>query len=190
MNTLLENPFPIYAGGALLATFCGLVFLARRNLPSLLTLVGAVLLTLVLIITERMVVTDAEEIQVVTETLMVALERNDVPGVIAAIDPAATEVRSHAETLMPLVRVSDTGAASIQVVVDATAVPLAAVSEFHAKVDGIHTRSGMRLFYFDKVLMNWTKKEGRWLLTDYTPMHQGRPISAVESVRENRPVSR
>jgi len=56
VNILLENPLPIYAAGAVLATVCGLAFLARRNLPSLFALIGVVVLTLLLVLVERMVV--------------------------------------------------------------------------------------------------------------------------------------
>lgn len=190
MNTLLENPLPIYVAGAVLATFCGLVFLARRTATSLLALVGVVVLALVLIVVERVVVTDSEQVQGAITALMAAIENNDMPGVLASIDPGAVRVRSDVETLMPLIRVTGTGAASIQVQVDGAARPPVAASEFHGKVDGIHTSSGIRLFYFDQVAATWAKQDGRWLLTDYTPMFRGRPISAVESVRGNRPVSR
>ncbi len=62
MNTLLENPLPIIAGGAVLATLCGLVFLSRRTVPSLLALAVVVLLTLLLVICERLIVTPREEV--------------------------------------------------------------------------------------------------------------------------------
>lgn len=190
MAFLFENPVPIYALGALLVTFCGLVFLSRRNVPALLGLVGSILLTLILVVVEQVVVTDGEQIESTTAALMAALEENDMPGVLAHISPSATQVRADTENLMPLVRVSDTGVGSMNVEVDTSVEPPQASSEFQAKVDGIHTRSGIRLFYFDRVLVNWVKKEGRWLLTDYTPLYDGRPISAVDSVRGNRPVTR
>ncbi|MCG8450352.1 MAG: hypothetical protein MI725_12345 [Pirellulales bacterium] len=189
MAFLLENPLPIYAVGAVLMTFCGLVFLARRNVPSLLALGGAVLLTLILVVVELVVITDGEQIEAVAVALMAALEENDMPGVLAHIDPASTQVCSDTETLMPLVQVADTSASLVKVEVYESLQPLVAASEFQAKVDGVHTRSGIRLFYFDRVFVSWVKKEGRWLLTGYTSLYDGRPISAVKSVRNNRPVS-
>ncbi|HCK41669.1 MAG: hypothetical protein CMJ72_11505 [Planctomycetaceae bacterium] len=190
MNTLFENPLPIYALGIVLGTFCGLAFLARRNLPALLSFVGIVLFTLLMIVVERVVVTEGEEVESTTIDLMGSLEKNDLPGVLAHIAPAATRVRSEAEVLMPLVQIKDTGAGSIQVEVDTSLQPFQAQSEFQAKVDGIHTRSGVRLFYFDRVQVTWTKQADRWLLTDYVPLDNGRPISAVESLRNKQPVTR
>ena len=187
---IFENPLPIYAVGAVLATFCGLVFLARRNFPSLLALISVVLLTLALVVVELLVVTDGEEIESATVAVMGALEVNDMAGVLRHIDLGATQVRSDVMALMPLATVKDTGAGSIKTAVDASLQPPTATSEFQAKVDGVHTRSGMRVFYFDRVHVTWTKIDGRWLLTDYTPMVDGRPISVVESVRGNRPVGR
>ncbi|MCH2115466.1 MAG: hypothetical protein MK171_11230 [Pirellulales bacterium] len=190
MNTLLENPWPIYVSGAALATLCGFVVFARRTARSLLVLVGVVVLVLVMIVVERVVVTDSEEVQAATTALMAAIGRNDMSGVLASINPTASQVRSDVESLMPLVRVSGTGAGSIQVQVDASVVPPVAVSSFRGKVDGIRISSGERIFYFDQIAVTWANKDGRWLLTDYMPMHRGRPISVVESVRGNRPVSR
>ena len=42
MSVLFENPVPIYAVGAVLTTLCGLTFLVRRSLRSLLALAGVV----------------------------------------------------------------------------------------------------------------------------------------------------
>ena len=188
METILENPVPIYAVGAVLATLCGLAFLARRNVPSLLALGCVVMFTLLLAVTEYLVVTEREQIEDAVAQLIVALEANDLPGVLALIHPASGQARSDAETLMPLARISDAGATSLRVEVDKKSQPMVAVGEFRGRVDGTHVRSGARLFYFDRVLANWKKKDGRWLLSGYTPMWRDRPINPVESMRGNRPV--
>ena len=118
MNTLLENPLPILAVGAVLATLCGLVFLSRRTVPALLALAVVVLLTLLLVITERLIVTPREEIEQALSALLAAVESNELPAVLAMIEPGAANVRRDAEKLMPRVDVTDTGATAIQIDVD------------------------------------------------------------------------
>jgi len=180
---LLENPVGIWAGGAVLATLAGLVFFARRTLTSLLVLAAVVLGTLGLVLLERSVVTEREEIEAALESLFVAIEAGDLPGVLAHIDPASSGVLAEAKTLLPMLRVKDMGVSSIVAKIDTNSDPPTAPSEMRIKVDGIHIRSGQRLFYFDKVLVQWTKKEGRWLVSGYTPTHNGQPIDAMMKLR-------
>jgi hypothetical protein len=188
LTTLLENPVPIYAVGAVLATLCGLVFLARRNLPSLFAFVGVVAVTLLLVVVERLVVTDREQVESAVVELMLAIERNDLPAVLATIDPAATEIRSDAETLMSQVRVDDTGASSLRVEVDTATSTPTAVAKFRGKIDAIHKRSGQRAFYFDKVHLYWTKRDDKWLVSDYQAHVKGVPINAVDGLPKVRTI--
>ncbi len=183
MTWLLENPVGIWAVGAVLATLAGLFFFARRNLTSLLTLIAVVLVTLGLALAERLVVTEGEEIEAALESLFIAIETGDLPGVLAHIDPASSGVQGEAKMLLPMLRIKDMGVSSIVVEIDSDSNPPVAPSEMRIKVDGVHTRSGHRLFYFDKVLVQWTKKEGRWLVNGYTPTYKGQPIDAVEKMR-------
>lgn len=185
MSVVLENPVPIYAVGAVLSTLCGLAFLARRNLPSLLALVGVVGATLLLVLVERIVVTPREEVEEAVANLLYAIEANDLPTVVAAIDPAATGIRSDAETLMPMVNVTDTGATSLRVDIDTTDKPPRAVAMFRGKVDGIHKGSGQRVFYFEEVRLSWVERDGRWLVEDYRVHTDGMPIDAVDGLRNN-----
>lgn len=187
MNVLFENPLPIYAVGAVLATLCGLVFLARRNLASLLALIGVLLLTMLLALVEQMVVTDREQVETALYELMAAVEANDVSEVLSLIDPAATKMRGDVEELMPQATIEDAGATAVSIEVYPEDVPPLATSLFRGRVDGVHRRSGQRLFYFDKVVISWIKLNDQWLAYSYTAHWKGRPIDAVDSMRGNRP---
>lgn len=188
MNFLLENPLPIYAVGAVLATICGLVFLARRNLPSLFALIGVVGLTLLLVLVERMVVTEHEQVETTLQQLMANLEAGAVPAVLALIDPEAAQMRADIEVLMPQADIEDTGATAVRIEVDTDAEPLTATSYFRGRVDGIHRSSGMRLFFFDEVEISWVKRGDAWLAEAYAVQLKGKRINPVESMRDNRPV--
>lgn len=188
MNLLLENPLPIWAAGVVLTTLCLVLVLARRSLASILVLGAVIALTLVLVLAERMVVTDREQVEATLSQLTDAIEANDLTAVLALMDPTATNVRTDAEKLMPQVKVRDAGATTVRVELDETSVPLRATSFFRGRVDGVHSRSGARLFFFDQVEIDWQKTGDRWLIVDYRVYQRGQPIEAVKSVRGNRPV--
>jgi hypothetical protein len=187
LNTLLENPLPILAVGAMLATLCGLVFLSRRNLPSLFVFLVVVLLTLLLVITERLVVTPREEVEQALATLLAAVESNDLPAVLTRIDPQATQVRSDAETLMPLVRVEDTGATRIEIDLDMGASPPTATSRCLGRLRGIHQATGQQAMFFDQLEFRWVRRDDRWLLATYVATIDGKPLNAVNRLKANRP---
>jgi hypothetical protein len=183
LTTLLENPVPIYAVGAVLATLCGLIFLARRNVPSLLGFVGVAAATILLVLVERLVVTDREQVETAVVELMLAIEQNDLSKVVATIDPAASQIRDDAQTLMPQVLVKDTGASSLSVEVDTEAQTPTAVAKFRGKIDGIHKPTGQRAFYFEEVHLYWVKQDDRWLVSDYRVHTKGMPINAVDGLK-------
>ena len=188
MNILYENPLPIYAVGAVLATVCGLAFLARRNLPSLFALFGVLGLTLLLLIAEKMVVTDREQVEDTLQQLMADIESEDVPSVLAHIDPQASKMRGDIKKLMPQANIKDAGATAVRIEVDTDSKPPTATSRFRGRLDGVHRRSGMRVFFFDEVEISWVKRGDQWLAEEYTVQIKGTPINPVESMRSNRPV--
>ncbi len=183
MNTLLENPLPIIAGGAVLATLCGLVFLSRRTVPSLLALAVVVLLTMLLVISERLIVTPREEVEQALNTLLAAVESNDLPRVLALIDLGVTQVRSDAETLMAMVDVTDTGASAIKIDVEGSS----ATVDCRGKLRGIHRSSGAAMMFFDKVEFQWVRRDEQWLLEDFVAYWKGKPLNAVNSLKGKRP---
>ena len=187
MNVILENPLPIYAVGAVLATICGLAFLARRNLPSLLALLSVVGLTLLLALVERVVVTESEQVETTLYQLIADIEANDTDAVLSSIAPTATKMRADIEKLMPQADIKDSAATSVQIEVDTTSQPPTATSTFRGRIDGIHRRSGTRVFFFDRVEISWTKQDEQWLAEGYAVQHKGKSINPVESLRKNRP---
>ncbi len=183
----LENPVPIITVGTIVGAFYGLAFLIRRNLATLVALGVVVLVTLGFALLEKLVVTDREQLEMAVANLMVSIEQNDLPAVQALIEPSAEAVRSDAEALMPEVDISDTGATSLVVEIDDSSEPLRAESQFLGRLDGVHKRSGQRLFYFDQVVIQWVKRDGQWLVKSYQAMLKGREINSLKSIRANRP---
>lgn len=186
MNTLLENPLPILAVGAVLATLTGLVFFSRRTLPTLAVFATVVIATLLLLVVEQLIITDRERVESALDDLLAAIQANDVASVVASIDPAATQMRSDAESMMPLVEVEDTGATAVQVDLNTDIDPPTAVSNCRGRLRGVHKRTGQAIMYFDQVDFHWVKRNDAWLLNDFTAYWKGKPLDAVRSLRGNR----
>lgn len=186
MTLLLENPLPIMALGTVCLAIAVIVFLAQRSLGSMLGIAGVIAVTALLLVLESIVITPSEEVEQALTALMAAVEANDVAAVVAAIDPSAQAIRKEAETLMPQVNVKETGTTSVRVEVDETANPLKATSFFRGRIDGTHARSGARVFYFDKVEIDWQKSGNSWRVIDYRAEFGGKPITATEGLRSTR----
>lgn len=186
MTLLLENPLPIWALGAVCLTISVIVFLAKRSLGSILGVAAVVATTLLLLSLERAVVTPTEELEQSVATVLAAIEANDLNGVLARIDPQATHVRHDAETLMPQVKVKETGATAVRVEIDPNVKPAKATTFFRGRIDGMHVRNSVRLFYFDQVEIDWHKPGETWLITDYRASFRGKPVKASDGFRGTR----
>ncbi len=174
-NAVLENPAPIWAVGAVLTTLAALVFLARRNLPSLFALLGVVLLTLLLVLVEQIIVTQREEVEAAIDRLAAAVEANDLPAVLAHLDPTAIKPTTDAKTLLPRLKIAKAHVAgTLSIDMDHSAMPPRATSRFRALLDAVDRKSGMKIVYFDEVEIIWARKDDRWLATDYTAKASGR----------------
>ena len=184
MTTLWENPLPIIALGAIAITICGLAVVARRNLASVIALVVVVAVTGLLLLAERLVVTDVERVENALTEVVAAVHQNDAAGVLAFIDPAAPQMRTDAETLMDMIRVKKAGASSVQVKVSDNL----AEAKFQGVLSGTTKKGGAPIGYFDVVEVSWIKKDDRWRIDGFTPYIEGKPIDAVGSARSRRAV--
>lgn len=187
MNALFENPIPLYAVSAVLVTLCALIFFNRRDLPSMVAMITVVLLAFSMIMLERMVVTDREQVERSVRDIMLAIEANDVPGVLELVDPTADQVRSDVETMLPMVNVRDTGVTSLEVELTSSSEPPTATARFRGKVD--LQKNEWRYVYFDRVDLQWIKKGDQWFMQGYQPYHQDKPIDARRSIQTQNFVS-
>ncbi len=188
--TLLENPLPIAAIGGLLVTLTAIVFLSRRDGASLAALAATALVTAGLLLVERFVATDREQVEEAVAGLLDAIEANDEPGVLNAVDPSAVKVRAEIAALMPEIKINAANAMGrIEVTVNDAGQPPIADATILAFLDGVHARSGLRVAYYkQRVDLHWVKQGERWLLADYTAYYNGQPIDAASSAAGNRAV--
>jgi hypothetical protein len=189
VTTLFENPLPILVVGGLFATFAVIVYLARRSGASLAALVAVVALTAAMLVVERVVVTQREQVEAALEKMLHAIEENNLAGALAGVDPAATAIRRDIEALMPMLKVEAANSAAEQITLDESAQPPTATSQFQAYLRGLHQSSGLPVAYLNqRVDLHWVKSGDQWLLDKYTAYWEGQPIDAVSSASGNRAV--
>jgi hypothetical protein len=149
-------------------------------------MVGVIAVTLLLLFVERVVVTPSEQVEQSLSSLMDAIQANDLPAIVSMIEPSAKHVRSDAETLIPQVKVKETGSTSVRVEVSESTNPLRATAFFRGRIDGTHSRTGSRIFYFDNVEIDWQQVGDQWLIVDYRVKFRGKPIKPIEGFRTIR----
>jgi hypothetical protein len=186
---IFESPIVPLVVGLLAATFALVVFLGRRTMGSLVALGVVLVATLLMVLVERLVVTDREQIEYAIDEVLARVEANDVAGVVAWIDPAEPRVVADVRQLMPMIKVEKARTTSkVEVGIGADS-PDSATSTFRGFLDGVHKSSGMRVGFFNqRIDVFWKRREGRWLVTDYQAYFDDNPIDAVGSARGNRPV--
>lgn len=190
MTTLLESPAPAIAIGGFLAVCALVVFLSRRTLGPLVALALVLALTGGMLVVERVVLTDREEVEAAVAGVLAAVEANDVEGVVRWIDPQDEAIVRDARALMPIVNVERARAmGGVAVDVQPGASTAQAQSKFRAMFNGTSREGGAPIGYFDDVEISWERREGGgWLIIGYTVYYKGQPIDAVSSARSNRPV--
>lgn len=165
MDLLLENSAPIWVGGAILLTMAGIVYGSLRTTGALMAMVAVVLLTIAALFAEHFYLTPREQVQAALEDLMAAVEADDVTGVLGLLAPTASNIRSDAETLMPMFEIDKartTGTTEVLLNGENSAIANARVF-----VQVRHKKSGMRGGDFAQVQFTYTRQGERWLVGDY-----------------------
>ena len=189
MTFFTENGLGIAVIGGLAITLTLVFFMTRRSGESLGALAAAVAATIGLLAIEWFVQTDREQVAAAVHGIYGAIDRNDVDGVLALIDPGATQIRADAQAVMPQYKVENAGSGrNIEVTLNEAANPMTATSSSRAFVNGTHAQAGHIPYVNQRVDLEWVKSGEGWLLTGYTAYHDGKPINVRASVNANRPV--
>ena len=167
MNWLLESPWPILIGG-LGVELVLVVALVPHGRAALLAAISAVaVLTGVLVVVERMVVTETEQVEATLDELSAALVANELPAVLNFIAPSAADVRALAQSNLPQVKITDARiGGDLEVKVDERAVPHTALASFSGVFSFKLVRGASP---YDKIVrrfrVKFVKQQDRWLIT-------------------------
>lgn len=104
MSGLFEQPILPVVLGIITAVILGFAWLQTGRKPFIYGMVIALVLTVLVIVIERTVVTDREAIDAVLRQAAHAVERNDLPGLLRLVHSQAPNIRAQAEAEFPKYR--------------------------------------------------------------------------------------
>jgi hypothetical protein len=174
MTWLTENPWPFLLIGLVVEIVLVLILLSTGRGALLSAIAGVAVLNIVLLVAERVIVTDRERIAASLDELAAALANNDVPAVLEFIAPAATAIRRRAEHELPLVKFNDVKVVSdVETTINETADPPSAVSTFNGRFSLKYIKGGTSPYEMivRRFRVTFQKLDGRWLITDAEESH-------------------
>lgn len=164
MEYLAESTAPVWAIGGLLFTMAAIALAYTRSRGALIAVLAVVLLVAAGLLAERLVVTERESVQMALVDLLAHIEADDLPGVVQRLDPQSN-IRADAETLMPkfdIYKARSNG--NIDVVFQD---PDTATASFGFAANVRHHESGVQGPYFDRVQIDFVRRDGQWVVTGY-----------------------
>jgi hypothetical protein len=181
MTWLLEDSLPVIVMGVILIAALAVGFIKTGSRAPLYGLAFVILLLIGLVLLERMVVTDREQVEDVLFTIAKAVERNDIDEAIRHISPEAPGVQ-HADRELRRVNFREVDIKpNLEIEVFADRSPPTAEARFNVVVVGDIGGGPQR--YPRYVEVTFEKQGERWVARDYQhyePTHSMR-------IRDNGP---
>ncbi|HUY92668.1 MAG TPA: hypothetical protein VMV10_28265 [Pirellulales bacterium] len=176
MSWLFEDPTPLIVVGVLIEGLLAVVFVNTRQLKAAAAMAGVLVLVLAGLAVEQVVVTDYERIEAALDGTARSLRANDVPGLLAHIDPQAAGMRQNAETNLRRARIRDAKVKDLKVQFHRLTSPPTAEAEFIGNIkgsfqSGIDVGEGTIIRRFH---IKFVRRGDDWLMTAYEDL--GPPI--------------
>jgi hypothetical protein len=167
------NPFLLAFIGAVLALAAFVVWLQSGRKEALIAAAAIVGIFLILVLVERMTISDREAIEATLAQIARDLEANNRDAVYAAIHPSKSELLSQAKTELPGYTFTECRITKIQEIkVDAEAKPKTAFVGFNVIVKGNFKQgadyfSGMTIARYVELNLE-QDTDGKWKVVNYS----------------------
>jgi len=168
---LFDSPIYIVLIGIVLGVFVGVGWTASGRKELLFALGAVVALTVIMLIVERVVITDREAIQATLAEIARDVQANDLQRVVGHIAKGHTSLVQKAQNEMPNYEFTECRVTKIHKTdIDASAEPRSAIVEFNVYVDGKFGRGG---FEMTGPAVRWIQlqmireEDGKWRVVDY-----------------------
>lgn len=176
MNWLFEDPTTLIVAGVLIEALLAVAFVNTRQIKVAIVMAGVLALVVAGLAVEQLVVTDYEKIEAALDGTARSLRANDIPGVLAHIDPQAAGMRQSAESHLHRARITDAKVKDLKVQFHRLTSPPTAEAEFIGNIKGsfqmgIDTGEGTVIRRFR---IQFVRRGERWLMTAYEDL--GPPI--------------
>ncbi len=166
MTWLLEQPLPTLVMGVVLAAALIMGFLKTGQKSLLFATLAVVALAVGLLIAERMVVTDREQVEQVLFEIAQAVERNDMDGALRHVSPDAPGVE-HARSELGRIQFQEVDIKpNLEIQVAPDRIPATAEARFNVVVTA---NVGLGVSRYPRYVEVTFEKQGdRWVVRDYS----------------------
>jgi len=168
MTWVFEQPHYIAILGVATLAVLGFGWMQTGYRALLYGAIGAAVLTVLLLVVERLVRTENEEIEAALEQIAAAVQSNDLANVLRHIAATAPATRAQARAEFPRYNFSRVKVKrNLTVTIDGQREPRTAVVSFNVVVTG-HDRSFGGSFHVPRfVTVALVREEGQWRLLRY-----------------------
>jgi len=169
MTWLFENPWPALVAGVIAEGVLAIVLVTSGRGKWIGVMVLVALLTIGLLVMERLVVTEVERVENSLDEVAVALEHNDRQGVLDHLSPSAAGLRSHAASTLQQLTINEAHIGSdLTVRINELKSPPTATATFTARISGDALHGGLpykNMVQRLRVILH--KEQNRWLIFSY-----------------------
>ena len=168
--SLFEQPLLIVGLGVGLILALGAAWTASGREELLYAMVAAVALLFAGVITERLVVTEREQIRLTLREIARNVKENNHRKVVGHIHSSAAEIKKKAEAELPKYQFTEFRITKIHSIdIDRSAQPLSAMVELNVIGGGTFHEHGVQMDHVARwVRLHLLKeKDGRWTVVDY-----------------------
>jgi hypothetical protein len=169
VSWLFEDPTTLIVAGLLIEGLLAVALVKSGRGALVLVMLGVLTLVGLGVLVERLVVTEREQIEATLEGVCQSLMANDVNGVVSYIDPIAADIRSHVQSILPQVHVTDARVYDLMIDVARETNPPSAQAHFVGRVKGRFRgdASGGEGPVLHRFTVDFRKPGDRWLITAY-----------------------
>ena len=173
MTWLVESPWPVLVTGILIEAVLAIALLRTGLAKVIAAMVGVLIVTVLLLLLERVVVTEFEEVEMALDSAATALAQNDVEKVVSFISPEQQSLKSYAERSMRQFKFTDAVVGGdLKVQVNRLTSPPSATAKFTVRLAGKDTRGTIPYGNLvERVELTLHKIGDRWYVVDYQPRH-------------------
>ncbi len=162
-----EDSFPLVAVLVVAAAGSLLWWLQARERWLLVVAIGATAVAGSISLTDRFVETDRERLTALVHQLAAAAEARDLPTILAAIAPEATDLRADAERIMQQYQPTEVRITKLFIEFDATRNSPTAIADLIVRASGRVDESGTQGSSLVGGGIELEKRGERWLLTSF-----------------------
>lgn len=161
-----ESSLPLVVASVLCGLIAASIWTRNQTMPLLAISVMCFLAALGFWITDRFVVTDREYLEDLFPRLAQAAEQQDIPTIVAAVDPELHPLRQEAEQVLKRVKPTRILITYLDVTVDAAKSPPQATADVVVRVAGNTIEAGVPGDILAEFRVLLHKKDGTWLIRD------------------------